>query len=401
MNLFIPANAPVSYPFLWDTPRHDYVQWNGLTENSGLNAIGRNAGEAIGVFGTLDWTEKKGFSLSAFLSGQGASGTHISYESSVNVHNLRRIESHLWNLQSPVWPENILPTIDKARAEKGASLFNKHCISCHATIVRDDPDRRVIAHITSVTEAGTDAQMASNAVRYKGYSGILRNQYVGFSVGDILLDRQAPIAALLTKVTKGVVATPDPDKWFPRRWAEWSYDLGKEVFQNEIKPSIKHGNYDPDTTASPVASLYSYKARSLNGIWATPPYLHNGSVPTLYDLLLPKKQKGDPEEGEYRPDEFEVGSREFDPVKVGFKSSGYGGFLFNTGGGISGGKVGNSNAGHEYGVRRMPKDVGNRPLDPSKEPCMNPAIKNEDAGECLHPLSRDERMDLLEYLKTL
>jgi len=61
--IFNPPNAPVSYPFLWDTPQHDYVQWNGLTENAGLKAIARNAGEAIGVFGTLDWTERDGFSL--------------------------------------------------------------------------------------------------------------------------------------------------------------------------------------------------------------------------------------------------------------------------------------------------------------------------------------------------
>src|SRR5687768_15556835 len=61
--LFNMPNAPVSYPFLWDTPQHDYVQWNGLTENAGLKAIARNAGEAIGVFGTLDWTEREGFSL--------------------------------------------------------------------------------------------------------------------------------------------------------------------------------------------------------------------------------------------------------------------------------------------------------------------------------------------------
>ena len=33
--------------------------------------------------------------------------------------------------------------------------------------------------------------------------------------------------------------------------------------------------------------LLAYKARPLTGIWATAPYLHDGSVPTLYDLLLP------------------------------------------------------------------------------------------------------------------
>lgn len=402
MKLFIPANAPVSYPFLWDTPRHDYVQWNGLTENSGLNAIGRNAGEAIGVFGTLDWTEKKGFSLSAFLSGQGVSGTHISYTSSVNVHNLRRIESRLWSLQSPAWPEYILPAIDKTRVVKGESLFNKHCVSCHATIVRDDPDRRVIAHMTSVREIHTDPQMAQNAVQYKGYSGILRNQYVGFSVGNILLDRQAPIAALLTKVTKGVVATPDPDKWFPRRWAEWGYDLGSEFFHNEIKPSIKHGSYDPDTTVNPVASLKAYKARSLNGIWATAPYLHNGSVPTLYDLLLSKRPKNLPtetKEGKYRPDKFVVGSREFDTHNVGFKSSGYDGFIFDTS------LPGNSNDGHNYGVKRI-VDESREPVDPElKKKCLDETIKDEDLDEkkdkCLLPMNDNDRWDLVEYLKTL
>ena len=399
--VFISANAPTSYPFLWDAPRHDYVQWNGLTENSGLRAIGRNAGEVIGVFGTLDWSEKKGFSLSSLINGQGLYGKHISYTSSVNVHNLRRIEARLWSLQSPLWPENILPPIDKTRLANGESLFNKHCVSCHEKIERDAPDRRVIAHMSRATDAGTDPQMAENGVNYSGYSGIVRNQYVNIGVGDILLDQRAPVAALLTKVTAGVVATPDPDKWFPRRWAEWIYDLGTEFLHNEIKPSIKHGDYDPDTTANPVASLKSYKARSLNGIWATAPYLHNGSVPTLYDLLLPKKRLGDPEGGEYRPDEFETGSREFDPVKVGFKSSGYGGFIFKTGG-IANDIKGNSNAGHEYGTRRIPRHADNESPDPDREQCQDPKIKDEDLGDkCLYPMSREERLDLLEYLKTL
>jgi hypothetical protein len=52
-----------------------------------------------------------------------------------------------------------------------------------------------------------------------------------------------------------------------------------------------------------------YAARPLYGIWAAAPYLHNGSVPTLYDLLLPPAQ---------RPKTFALGGRDYDPVKVGF-----------------------------------------------------------------------------------
>lgn len=371
--LFNKPNAPVSYPFLWDIVQHDYVQWNGLVANAGLESLGRNVGEVIGVFGTLDWKEEKGFSISTIIGGQAPASKKVRFDSSINVHNLSRIESHLQKLQSPEWPEDILGEIDKDRATKGRALFNEYCASCHANINRADPDRRIVAHMSRVSDVGTDPVMAGNSTSYKGFSGILRNQYVGVGVGDILLDQEAPVAALLTKATLNVVATPDPDKWFFERWIDWIVDIATAFIQNKINPSIKQGNYDPDTTANPFASLSAYKARALNGIWATAPYLHNGSVPTLYDLLLPKKREGDPDDGEYRPDQFEVGSREFDPVKVGLRSIGYEGFTFNTG------LNGNSNAGHEYASGKTAQ------LD----------------GRILKPLTKEERLDLLEYLKTL
>ena len=100
-------------------------------------------------------------------------------------------------------------------------------------------------------------------------------------------------------------------------------------------------------------NLLAYKARPLNGIWATAPYLHNGSVPTLYDLLLP------PDE---RPKRFHVGSRVFDPEKVGFGTqAGPKSNLLHTG------QPGNANGGHEYGTG----------------------------------FDEDARRDLVEYLKTL
>ena len=32
-----------------------------------------------------------------------------------------------------------------------------------------------------------------------------------------------------------------------------------------------------------------YKAAPRDGVWATPPFLHNGSVPNLYEMLIPAK----------------------------------------------------------------------------------------------------------------
>jgi len=360
IKIFNSPDAPVSYPFLWDIPQHDYVQWDGLAANAGLGPIGRNAGEVIGVFGTLDWAEEPGTSLSSFLSGQGIRATHISFASSLKVHNLRLIENRLKRLLSPQWPEDILPPINQARKVRGERLFTTYCESCHTRIKRDDPTRRVVAHISRLADIGTDPQMAHNAATYKGFSGILRNQYVTAGPGDVLIDEKAPVAALLTKATLSVVATPEA-KNFVQRGYDWVYDLVAALLSNDIKPSLKNGNYDPDTTVDPYASLLSYKARSLNGIWATAPYLHNGSVPTLYALLLPKRGPKDPANGEYRPDRFQVGSREFDPEKVGLKSSGYNGFTFDTS------HRANSNAGHTYGTE----------------------------------LDKEKRLDLLEYLKSL
>jgi hypothetical protein len=71
-------------------------------------------------------------------------------------------------------------------------------------------------------------------------------------------------------------------------------------------------------------------------VWATAPYLHNGSVPTLHDLLLPAKD---------RPKTFPLGHRDYDPVKVGYTTpEGKPLFLFDTS------KIGNGNGGHEFGT---------------------------------------------------
>ena len=69
------------------------------------------------------------------------------------------------------------------------------------------------------------------------------------------------------------------------------------------------GQRTPPFVEPSLAILSTYRARPLDGIWATAPYLHNGSVPNLYQLLLPAVQ---------RVTTFKVGSDQFDPVYVGF-----------------------------------------------------------------------------------
>ncbi|HTO78516.1 MAG TPA: cytochrome c, partial [Methylocystis sp.] len=90
-----------------------------------------------------------------------------------------------------------------------------------------------------------------------------------------------------------------------------------------------------------------YANQPLDGIWARSPYLHNGSVPTLRDLLEPAKN---------RPSVWWRGSDLFDVKKVGYRSDAEAGaelFRFDTS------LSGNSNAGHEgayYGTELSPSD---------------------------------------------
>ncbi|MBI2965069.1 MAG: c-type cytochrome [Chloroflexi bacterium] len=82
-----------------------------------------------------------------------------------------------------------------------------------------------------------------------------------------------------------------------------------------------------------------YANSPLDGIWLRGPYLHNGSVPTIEDLLKPPAQ---------RPTKFYTGYDVLDFDRVGFVSSGPGaeqnGVLFDTT------VRGNGNGGHVYGT---------------------------------------------------
>lgn len=83
-----------------------------------------------------------------------------------------------------------------------------------------------------------------------------------------------------------------------------------------------------------------YANLPLDGTWLRAPYLHNGSVPTLRDLLNPSEQ---------RPGKFYRGNPTYDPENVGFVSTvaendGQTYFKYDTA------LPGNSNAGHMYGV---------------------------------------------------
>lgn len=93
-------------------------------------------------------------------------------------------------------------------------------------------------------------------------------------------------------------------------------------------------------------STNGYANHALEGIWVRAPYLHNGSVPTLDDLLKPPEQ---------RPVTFYAGDDVYDQAHVGFVSSEASSgdrkfLLFDTR------LKGNSNTGHVYGTTLSDQD---------------------------------------------
>lgn len=305
-------NAPANFPTLWDAPRHDYVQWAGFSTNAGPGSAGRNAGQVVGVYGDVQ--------VKHYESEQEAKK---GYPSTIRGMALVRMEESLRKLQSPLWPEDVLPPIDRSLAARGETIYEAQCRSCHALIDRADPRRRVTAMVTGVDIVGTDAQAVNNLVSARAPTGVLEgaiNTRTKATYGP-----DATLFTLLEDVVGGALAAQPA--------AAAAAIVNAKA--NGIEESDKQGQHREPTDADPVADLRSYKARPLNGIWATAPYLHNGSVPTLYDLLLPPSS---------RPETFVLGRREFDPKKVGYVSEGDQPFVVDTS------VTGNGNGGHEFGV---------------------------------------------------
>lgn len=307
------GDGPVKYPYLWDIGRLDWVQYNGSVRQPMM----RNVGEALGVRAET-----------AFVRADGkANPEPARWNASVRVENLVWIEESLHSLRAPAWPAEVLGPIDPIKAARGAAIFQRRCEGCHGIHVARTP-RQSEWKVTYIKleKIGTDPQAANNFADHV-YDARKLDGPERLSGGEGL--------KLVTTKVKG-----------------YRYDrLGLTTEQREA--------WDGYGRTGEVVAFRGYKARPLVGIWASPPYLHNGSVPTLWDLLSPT-----------RPAKFAVGSREYDPVKVGFVTTpvAHGGELDTT-------ARGNSNAGHWFADDKRAGRIG---------PAFNDA----------------DRSALIEYLKS-
>ena len=234
--------------------------------------------------------------------GLGAIADLETGASTISASNIHTLETLFSQLTPPKWPEDQFGAVDTAseRYRRGATLYVQHCATCHDR--QEGGQKSPDGSITySLKQVGTDPLRATN-----------------FATP---LDGTTPFTQELQAVVAKV-----------KKHAEIEANAGEH-----------RGEFDLPEEQIRWLTTRGYVARPLEGIWATAPYLHNGSVPTLDDLLKPEDE---------RPICFPVGHREYDPVKLGYVSeftkvppaehSRF--FVYDTR------IAGNCNRGHRYGT---------------------------------------------------
>jgi len=390
------ANAPVNYPPVWNIWKFDWVQYNASVSQP----MARNIGESMGTGAKYALLDRYGRPLPP---GQ-------RYRSTAMLENLFTIETTIQRLRPPHWDEDVLGPIDRAKAERGKALFNEHCVACHgphiappALKARNAPLKgpnqpEWIVKTLCTDDIGTDPNTALNfydarvdltktgltaddlrrvarkelqlwnerqSVYLQEEIARLRN-VPGSGAGIAALEKElagldAAVAQALSEIDPARLRVGEGLSYIGMMIREKAYADAKLT-------QAQQDDFDGFGTLDLPQVIAAYKPRPLAGIWATPPFLHNGSVPTIYDLLAPVSE---------RPKTFRVGSREYDTEKAGLKLPTEGFWVFDTS------KDGNHNTGHEFNAGYKPWKEGDPP-----------------AGGSIGPLlSRDDRLAIIEHLK--
>jgi hypothetical protein len=373
-------DAPVSFPPIWTVPWFLFAQYDASIEQPLI----RNAGEALGVFALLN--------LSPDYAPENL------FRSSMALENLVRIEAMLrgpdltspsfGGLQAPKWPSQLFPNddawkINEARVPKGRAIYAEICAECHLGPVNDpvfdkqfpeksfwsspqwDPKAAVLTPVQkTVAGMGTDPAQANVLFsRMVDVPGFLKMDAVEDLAKNWGCQGLKPYPSSNVPFSIALMDVVDRTS---RKWMD-DHNI-PESDRPTIWEAARKNCPNPVSVQSP-----HYRARPLNGVWATAPYLHNGSVPSLYLMLMPAAE---------RPTQFCLGSRDYDPKHVGLSvttSCAKGETLFSVTAPDGSAVNGNSVLGHSLeGTPGQGKP-----------------------GVIGRLLTDEERFDLIEYLKTL
>ncbi|MFZ1430110.1 MAG: di-heme-cytochrome C peroxidase [Geminicoccaceae bacterium] len=311
-----PAVAPVRYPFLWNAAIQDHTQWPGFAANgNAILGLARNLGEVYGVFAT-------------FAPQKAWYGIDYLDVNSANFKGLFALEELIKQIGPPQWPW----AVNQSLLARGQAIFkrstaNGGCGDCHGIkpgITRPIGQK---TWATPVLDVGTDTR-EYDILAWTAQSGVMN--------GASTIANPTPLKPVDAAINiLGMAVLGSIEQYCLENPVTCLVDgSGKALTERPRVGGLKD-LYKVKATAGAA-----YEARVLQGIWAAAPYLHNGSVPSLAQLLTPAAQ---------RVKSFKVGSN-YDQVNVGLAAKQT---QFNqvfTATGCDELNSGNSNCGHEYGT---------------------------------------------------
>ena len=314
------ATAPVRYPFLWNAAIQDHTQWPGFADNGNtILGLARNLGEVYGVFAT-------------FAPEKTILGIDYLATNSANFTGLLALEGLIKKIGPPQWPW----TVNNTLADQGEAVFNRPtasggCVDCHG--IKPGVTRPIDNEtwLTPVLNVGTDTH-EYDIMAFMADPGVMNG---------------ASTLANPTKITNpdlainilGMAVTGSIEQYCLEHPVTCVVDGAKRNLLGRPRTvGGLRGLYDlgSDTGA--------YESRVLQGIWAAAPYLHNGSVPTLAQLLTPAAQ---------RLASFPLGPN-YDQVNIGIAATQPGSSYSFQATSCVDLDSGNSNCGHEYGSTLSP-----------------------------------------------
>ncbi len=276
----VDATAPVSFPWIWGVK---YMAMKHYTANMN-STLHRNIGAVLGV---------------------GASYSTSEGRTTVNVANLNTLEDLMHKIDPPEWKgvfasmqndRDYVVNEDPHYLERGKNIYQSKCMSCHEMNQFVGPAGNLRNYtVYPLIEVGTDPQVVLN---------------IRIPVGEESFSKAAMRSTDFQRdLYYARAGTSNADKEKYSRESLYGKDFIRDTylgFNEQAKYNLDFGNIKPGN---------GYKARHLAGVWATAPYLHNNSVPTLYELLLPSTQ---------RPQAFILrGDMIFDPVRLGIQTNRY------------------------------------------------------------------------------
>lgn len=284
------ADAPVRYPFLWNAPIQDKTQWPGFADNGNdLLGLARNLGEVYGVF--------------AIFHPQKASnllGIDYLGINTADFHGLGALEDLIKKIGPPKWPWKL----DAALVKEGKEVFDRDnaqggCVGCHG--IRRGAFRSLTHETwaTPIQDVGTDSR-EYDVLGWTVDTGVLNGARIPL-LASPLQPKDKAFNVLSTAVLGSILQDyfgrkPEEEKRVKSLLQAKSAENAAISISPEVD-ALKGAFRTPGSGAEKLtataaeAPTYAYESRVLEGIWAAAPYLHNGSVPTLAELLKPAAER--------------------------------------------------------------------------------------------------------------